>query len=90
MIEIYICLLRLTEQGLLTHYWVQPRAISSARLRVGRMVQGAYMKLLMPKYQGKENRVCLTTQFMPRGEVFVFFSPVSHSLLFYINFEEEK
>lgn len=54
------------------------------------MVQGAYMKLLMPKYQGKENRVCLTTQFMPRGEAFVFFSLVSRSLLFYINFEEEK
>lgn len=49
MIEIYICLLRF-EQGLLTHYWVQPRAVSSARLRVGRMVQGVYMKLLMPKY----------------------------------------
>lgn len=90
VIKINICPFRLTEQGLFTHLGVPPRAVSSARLRVRRMVQGTqHTKLPMPavnKYQEKTSRVP-PTPFLSGREVFVSFSLAPHSLLFHIILE---
>lgn len=90
MIKINVCPLRLTEQGLFTHLGVQPRAVSSAGLRVRRMLQGTqHVKLPMPavnKYQEKTSRVP-PTRFLSGGEVLVSCSLAPHSLLFHIILE---